>query len=384
MYFFITIALCCIYFVPVLVLAIQEGVNVNDSSTYPYYVMLGNPHVCGGIIISFNPPIVLTAAHCVADVEHPLNMTQNPYFVGYGDIDRKHHTINPIVDWLVHPDYLKDQGEVDMHHDIAIVKLQKPLKPSARIARVALWSAKDLDVPRQAMLMGYGYTRVDQPEARILQHMPVNITKFTAGYSDMVEAMSSHSDERACHGDSGSPLIVQKQVNNGTSLPVAVGLLARIFGVYDHDPSHATCPVPFDTESKAPTIIESFCNLSNMLKWIADETGITVEQLVDPLFEPNSTCYDECLGRWKGTRPEEIDEDEKSSKQWNIGFGDSIFEKNHPDKWWIGPLVQQESLFTSDSSSTTILTPIRHFPFFFITIIAFVVTCSISKIMYIF
>ena len=194
---------CILFFIPILVFAIQDGTNVDDPSTYPYYVMLGNPHVCGGMIISFNPPIILTAAHCVADAKHPLNVTDNPYFVGYGDVDRKHHTINPIVDWLIHPNYENGQGRIDMHYDIAIVKLQKPLIPSAHIARVALWSSKDLDIPRQAVLMGYGYTKIDNPEAQTLQQISVNVTKFTAGYSDMVEAMSSRTEEMACHGDSG-------------------------------------------------------------------------------------------------------------------------------------------------------------------------------------
>ncbi|KAG2218391.1 hypothetical protein INT45_011579 [Circinella minor] len=344
-----TITITCILFlIPIFVFAIQEGTDVADPSAYPYYVMLGNPHVCGGMIISFNPPIILTAAHCVADAEHPLSMTHNPYFVGYGDVDRKHHIINPIVDWLIHPNYENDKGQIDMHYDIAIIKLQKPFKPSAHVARVALWSEKDLYIPRQAVLMGYGYTNVDKPEAKILQRISVNVTKFTAGYSDMVEAMSSRSEEMACHGDS-----------------VALGLLARIFGVYDHDPSHATCPIPLRAENNVPTIIESFCNISNMLKWIADESGITVEQLTDPLFVPNSTCYEDCLGRWKGIRPEEIDEDENNSSQWHIGFGDSTFEKNNPDKWWVGPLVQQRAIFSSDASTSTIISTIpiiRHIP----------------------
>ncbi|KAI9477702.1 trypsin-like cysteine/serine peptidase domain-containing protein [Zychaea mexicana] len=190
--------------IPAVVFAIQDGTDVTDPTTFPYYVMLGNPHVCGGVILLFNPAIILTAAHCVVDAPHPLSLTtrHNPYFVGYGDIDRKSQTINTITDWIVHPDYEDSNGQVDMHHDIAIVKLQKPLKPSDTVARVALWSAKDFDIPRQAELMGYGYTRIDKPEAPTLQRIAVNVTRFTAGYSDMVEAMSSHDSEMACHGDS--------------------------------------------------------------------------------------------------------------------------------------------------------------------------------------
>ena len=188
--------------------AIQDGEEVADPSAYPFYVMLGNPHVCGGIIISYNPAIILTAAHCVIDAPHPLTLANNPYFVGYGHADRKHQTINAIADWVVHPDYQNGHGEVDMHRDVAIVKLQSPLTPSAQISRVALWSAKDVYIPRQAVLMGYGYTQVNDPEARVLQRIPLNVTRFIAGYPDMVEAMSAHDNEMACHGDSGLYLLV--------------------------------------------------------------------------------------------------------------------------------------------------------------------------------
>ena len=183
-------------------------------------------------------------------------------------------------------------------------------------------------------------------------------------------------------------MIVYKQINDSTSLPVALGLLARIFGVYDRDSSRATCPIPLHAEGNTPTIIESFCNISNLLKWIAEETGITVEQLTDPLFVPNSTCYEDCLGRWKGIRPEQVDEDENNSSQWHIGFGDSTFQKNHPDKWWVGPLVQESAIFSSDTSSSTIISTLpilRRVPLssFFSAAIAFVVTSSISKTLYI-
>ncbi|KAI8139722.1 trypsin-like cysteine/serine peptidase domain-containing protein [Fennellomyces sp. T-0311] len=199
----ITLVVTLLSFTLISVYAIQDGEEVTDPSAYPFYVMLGNPHVCGGIIISFNPAIILTAAHCVADAPHPLTLPHNPYFVGYGHTNRKHQTINPIVDWVVHPEYENSRGQINMHHDLAIVKLQKSLKPSDRIDRVALWAAKNINIPRQAILMGYGYTHVDQPEARTLQRISLNVTRFTAGYSDMVEAMSAQDNEKACHGDSG-------------------------------------------------------------------------------------------------------------------------------------------------------------------------------------
>lgn len=120
--------------------AIQSGSDVDDPTLYPFYVMLGNPHVCGGVLLSLNPAIVLTAAHCVADAPHPFTIEKNPYFAAYSHIDRKKQKINAIDDWVVHPNY-NISNNVDMHYDLALVKLKDPLKQSDRVDRVALWPA---------------------------------------------------------------------------------------------------------------------------------------------------------------------------------------------------------------------------------------------------
>ncbi|CDS09115.1 hypothetical protein LRAMOSA10475 [Lichtheimia ramosa] len=244
--------------------------------------MLGNPHVCGGVLLSLNPAIVLTAAHCVADAPHPFTIEKNPYFAAYSHIDRKKQKINAIDDWVVHPNY-NISNNVDMHYDLALVKLKDPLEQSDRVDRVALWPADGRLLSFDGKLMGFGFLIKDGPEARRLQSIDVKVTKLASGLRDMVEAISADDEQRACHGDSGSPLIIRQSVNNATA-PYALGLLARIFGVHDLDPDHATCPQPFKKNSKVPTITESFCNVSNMLDWISEITGISVANLTDPFY----------------------------------------------------------------------------------------------------
>lgn len=123
------------------VTAIQNGSTITDASWYPFYVMLGNPHVCGGILLTYNPATILTAAHCVADATPPAGKT-SPFFVGYKAAERAKHAYNPIEDWLTHPSYvINEQGDVDMHFDMAIVKLAHPIEPSKHLHRVALWPA---------------------------------------------------------------------------------------------------------------------------------------------------------------------------------------------------------------------------------------------------
>jgi hypothetical protein len=125
------------------VVCIQFGMQVSDPYEYPYYMMLGNPHICGGALLSYDPAYVLTAAHCVADASsHPSDHDKddNPYFVGYHDTNRKNQKTMRIADWVIHPSY-NISNTVDMNYDVAIVKLESPLKISNRIRRIALWSS---------------------------------------------------------------------------------------------------------------------------------------------------------------------------------------------------------------------------------------------------
>ncbi|ORY94512.1 trypsin-like cysteine/serine peptidase domain-containing protein, partial [Syncephalastrum racemosum] len=253
--------------------------------------MLGNPHVCGGILLTYNPATILTAAHCVADAKPPPAGKSSPFFVGYKAAERAKHTYNPIEDWVTHPAYvINDNGDVDMHYDMAIVKLAHPIEPSKHLNRVALWPAnKTLPQYTRGSLMGFGYTGIDEPEADILQRTTLGVTQFSPGTSNMVEAVASHDDSLACHGDSGSPLVVHEVMhsnNTAVLVPRVLGLLARIFGVHDVNEERATCPTPFESNTTQPSIIESFCNLSNVLPWISNETGLTVDELTDPFYEP--------------------------------------------------------------------------------------------------
>ncbi|CAO3579416.1 unnamed protein product [Absidia cylindrospora] len=160
------------------VTCIQEGITVTDSTFYPFYVMLGNPHVCGGTLLSLNPPKVMTAAHCVMDSPHPSELIakkqKNPYFVGYSHADRRQQRLMSIVDWVIHPAYDHPDKNGDHQHpqeyDIAILTLASPLAPSKYVSKASIWSPALLDRPDrhdshlEGTLIGYGYKAFDQPE----------------------------------------------------------------------------------------------------------------------------------------------------------------------------------------------------------------------------
>ncbi|OAD66405.1 hypothetical protein PHYBLDRAFT_152477 [Phycomyces blakesleeanus NRRL 1555(-)] len=353
------------------VLAIQNGTSVSSSQAFPFYVMLGNPHICGGMIISFDPPIILTAAHCVADSPHPSTFTDrpNPYFVGYGHKDRKHQKIGSISDWKVHPSYQpKPTDEPDMHYDTALVWLSEPLKPSTNVDRIALWSpTMNLD-NKQATLMGYGYIGNNRPESPELKKLHLEITQFNANTADMIEARSTDDNLIACHGDSGGPLVVYMPASKDNSdpvlMPFVLGPLARIFGVHDPDKDHPTCPIPLNTantvntaattssssRSKNVTITESFANVSNMLDWISNSTGITQSKLIDPFDVPRRWVFPIC--RRKGCpqrefpnspkEPGEEEEEEEVEDAWEIGIANKVDPSNDSQNVaWMG-LVKQD------------------------------------------
>ncbi|KAI7869556.1 trypsin-like cysteine/serine peptidase domain-containing protein [Spinellus fusiger] len=273
--------------------AIQNGMFVPDPETYPFYAMLGSPHICGSMILSLDPAILLTAAHCVIDAPHPstLHDKKNPYFVGYGHTERKKQKIATIVDWAVHPSYQPAVlGEVDMHYDTALVWLSKPIEASSGTSRIALWSPERSVHTTNAFTMGYGYTGLNKSEATDLKHLRLKITQFNTTEPQMIEAKSSDDSLMACHGDSGGPLVVYTHSttsNSSAIAPFALGPLARIFGVYDPNPNQPTCPVSLNIYAQTPSIIESYANAGVMLNWISNMTGIAPSELIDPSYQPS-------------------------------------------------------------------------------------------------
>ncbi|KAI9283612.1 trypsin-like cysteine/serine peptidase domain-containing protein [Umbelopsis sp. AD052] len=259
------------------VYAIQNGTAVKDSTLYPYFVTIGNPHVCGGAFLSLEPEAwVLTAAHCVYDAPLPPP-SPNPYFASFGDVSRQDQHIEAITDWIVHPEYVTSSGDTDMRYDLALVKLKHPVKASSTVSRIALYQDDmALNVNTTASVMGVGYTGFGLPQPSQLLHMLVHVTKYTPGSLEMTET-NPPVNSAVCHGDSGGPLIERSP---WTGRPYVLGILSRIFNAYDPDPRNATCPFNFDTSTNVTT--DGYVNVAYFTSWIANITGLSEQFLTTP------------------------------------------------------------------------------------------------------
>lgn len=82
MYFSTPLLLLLLLLYPYLSYCMSGGMTVETSEKYPFSVTLTNPILCGGSIISLNPPWILTAAHCIENFN--INDEVNPS-VAYGD-----------------------------------------------------------------------------------------------------------------------------------------------------------------------------------------------------------------------------------------------------------------------------------------------------------
>ncbi|KAG1460141.1 hypothetical protein G6F56_006015 [Rhizopus delemar] len=250
--------------------------------------MLGNPHLCGGTLLSYDPAFVLTAAHCVADA-----LPDHSSFVSYHDVKRAHQKKVGVSSWSIHPLY-NVSLTINPSYDVAIIRLDQPLAPSRRVRRVPLWPP-DMNPTQitKGELVGFGYTSNKEEQAQILQKIELNITLFDQGN---IQARSNTERNVACHGDSGGPLVVHHD-----QIPFVIGSLVRIYGARDTE--RLTCPVPLDSEihwGKSNKVVESFVNTASVLDWISQVTALSLKDLTDPGFVPPSSVVEEPneIGHW--------------------------------------------------------------------------------------
>ncbi|KAI9014375.1 trypsin-like cysteine/serine peptidase domain-containing protein [Phycomyces nitens] len=272
------------------VLAMANGISVLESTEYPFSVMITKPVMCGGALISLNPPWILTAAHCISNFTSGLpDRTVNA--VAYGSPNTSNIKYASILKAVPHPRYntqldpnaLPSQDDRDshtMHYDIGLVQLTRPILAGPNVDRIALWGSTEPDPNWESSLLtiGMGYIGLDKPQAKTLQKANCDIVAnaITKTYSTSIQenVYLTTSQASLCHGDSGSPLIGTNEKDPGRFF--LVGVLNRILNAHDPNPSRATCPVP---NGDPAVVYNVFAKGVVHLEWIMNVTQLSVADL---------------------------------------------------------------------------------------------------------
>ena len=184
----------------------------------PYYA-----HFCGGSIIDEEQQWVLTAAHCVDDA-NPIDIH---VLAGAVDIDRPADKVNVSSIHIA-----KDYKNATDGKDIALLKLERPLKRHKYISHIVLNDDPNLiQSNSQFTISGWGATSMGGNASRILQfidNVPLidsatcNRTSFYSGAikADMLCTGFIPGGKDSCQGDSGGPHILT--TNDGKSIQTGI------------------------------------------------------------------------------------------------------------------------------------------------------------------
>uniref|UniRef100_A0A8D0CFI7 coagulation factor Xa n=1 Tax=Scleropages formosus TaxID=113540 RepID=A0A8D0CFI7_SCLFO len=184
---------------------------LNAFDVFYVFLMLLYVGFCGGTIL--NEYFILTAAHC-------MNQSRS-IFVILGEIDTKvnesREAIHEVAQVLTHKQYVRET----YHNDIALIKLQKPIKFTPFILPACLpeadFAEKVLMREDYGMVSGFGRLREGGVQSTVLMRLSVpyisravciesskfKVTNrmFCAGYDE--------EEKDACQGDSGGPHVTR-------------------------------------------------------------------------------------------------------------------------------------------------------------------------------
>uniref|UniRef100_A0A1L8EJ55 Putative serine protease 53-like protein n=1 Tax=Haematobia irritans TaxID=7368 RepID=A0A1L8EJ55_HAEIR len=190
------------------------GGHLARPGQFPYQVslLLQNTHNCGGTIISSK--YVVTAAHCVV-YDRPYKKIPVEFLsVRAGSVSSTSGGQHIAVeDTIPHPDYAPD-----FSHDIALVKLAKPLEFNAKVSPIEMAS----EDPKSGVLVsvsGWGRISYTGPMSPLLKHHTLvsldnkDCRKWINGYvPESAICFVGSADNGICNGDSGGPAVYNNQL----------------------------------------------------------------------------------------------------------------------------------------------------------------------------
>jgi len=185
--------------------------------SWPWQVMTSIG--CGATLIT--DQWVLTAAHCISS----RNPKSNTVRLGVFDKTKKEpgQLSAEVSEVYVHPNYTGSSPVVWNSHDIALLKLAKPVEFTDHISPICLPTVQD-ELPAagtDTFIIGWGNTKVPSrdPSPTVKQVMVPLVAQETCKarntddfkFNEKLEICVGFDKggKGACHGDSGGPALIQ-------------------------------------------------------------------------------------------------------------------------------------------------------------------------------
>ncbi|POM63005.1 LOW QUALITY PROTEIN: Serine protease family S01A [Phytophthora palmivora] len=221
---------------------IYGGIEANIDK-YPFLASLRDPFFdetfCGGALIA--PQYILTAGHCIKTDEMTIIATFGTNdSTGSGSGEASSY---PVIAGFRHPLYKKKEHL----YDVGLLKLKKPIK--RKMAKLCAQDGSDNKVGTKATVLGWGKTEDSNGmSSPILEQLTIPIisnaecAKFPKYVGRVTPGMlcAGVGDGRdTCNGDSGGPLIVDKDiligcVSWGSKCGEQAGIFTRLTYVMDY------------------------------------------------------------------------------------------------------------------------------------------------------